>query len=107
MDLQLVYMTFGSKDEARRIAKSLVESRLAACANIIDNMNSFYFWKGELQDDTETILIAKTTGQKVKPLIDAVKSAHSYDLPCMVTLPISGGYPPFLKWIEDETGQSG
>ena len=76
---------------------------MAACVNIIDNMQSMYWWEGEIQDDREVILIAKTREPLVPELIEKVKSIHSYDCPCVVSLPISDGNKAFLKWIEDET----
>jgi len=96
-------MTAGSKDEARKIAKELVISRLAACVNILDNMNSFYMWQGKVQDDTEIVMIAKTTEDRVPALIEKVKSLHSYDCPCIVSIPVSGGNQAFLDWIAEET----
>jgi periplasmic divalent cation tolerance protein len=102
MDINLVYMTAATKEEARRIGKELVESRLAACVNIIDNMNSIYMWEGELQDDNEVIFIAKTREDLVSELTEKVKSMHSYSCPCIVCLPISDGYPPFLNWVATE-----
>lgn len=95
-------MTAGSKDEARKIGKELVASRLAACVNIIDNMNSFYQWDGEIQDDTEVIMIAKTTEDRIPYLVEKVKSMHSYECPCIVSLPVLGGYQPYLDWIAGE-----
>ncbi|MGD9193603.1 MAG: divalent-cation tolerance protein CutA, partial [Desulfobacterales bacterium] len=65
MQINFVYMTAGNKDEARNIGKALVSSKLAACVNILDNMNSFYMWDGELQDDNEVVMIAKTTQDRV------------------------------------------
>jgi periplasmic divalent cation tolerance protein len=103
MNLTLVYITAGDKDEARRIGQELVESRLAACVNIVDGMNSMYWWQGELQDETEAVLIAKTKESLVPELIERVKSMHSYDCPCVVSLPILDGNADFLKWVEDET----
>jgi periplasmic divalent cation tolerance protein len=103
MDLRMVYMTAGALEEARRIARELVESRLAACANIIDGMKSFYWWEGKIQEDQETVIIAKTRTALVPRLIEKVKSLHSYTVPCIVTLPILDGYPPFLNWVNDET----
>jgi periplasmic divalent cation tolerance protein len=105
MDLRMVYMTAGGLEEARRIARELVESRLAACVNIIDGMNSFYWWEGKIQDDKETVLIAKTKVALVPSLIEKVKSLHSYTVPCIVTLPILEGHAPFLKWVNEETGE--
>ncbi len=103
MKANLIYITAGSMDEARAIAKGLVSNRLAACANIIDNMNSLYWWNGEVQDDREVILIAKTVESLVPELIDKVKSMHSYECPCIVSLPIIDGNPAFLEWIAKET----
>ena len=90
-------------DEAKAIGKELVSSRLAACVNIIDNMHSMYWWDGEIQDDREVILLAKTKEPLVPELIEKVKSIHSYDCPCVVSLPISEGNKAFLEWIVDET----
>lgn len=103
MNLNLVYITAGDKDEARRIGRELLESRLAACVNIVDGMNSMYWWQGELQDETEAVLIAKTKESLVPELIEKVKSVHSYDCPCVVSVPILDGNADFLKWIEAET----
>jgi periplasmic divalent cation tolerance protein len=103
MEIYMIYITASSKDEARTIGRELVLSKLAACANIFDNMNSFYYWDGKLQDDTEAVLIAKTTKERVPQLIDKVKSLHSYECPCIVTLPVAGGNPAFLNWVVAET----
>jgi len=103
MKANLIYITAGSMEEARTIAKELVSNRLAACANIIDNMNSLYWWNGEVQDEREVILIAKTVESLVPELIDTVKSMHSYECPCIVSLPIMDGNPDFLEWIAQET----
>ena len=102
MNINFIYMTVGSKEEARKIGKALVTARLAACVNILDQMNSFYMWDGEIQDDTEVVMIAKTTEERVPDLIEKVKALHSYDCPCMVSLPVAGGHQPFLDWIAEE-----
>ena len=98
----LVYMTVGSKAEAVAIGNELVSHRLAACVNIIDQMNSIYRWDGELQYDTEVVMIAKTTSSNVPELIEIVKANHSYECPCIVSVPITGGNPAFLNWIAEE-----
>ena len=102
MNINFIYMTVGSKDEARKIGKELVTSKLAACVNILDNMNSFYMWEGEIQDDKEVVMIAKTTENRVPELVEKVKSLHSYDCPCIVSLPVMSGNQPFLDWIAEE-----
>ncbi len=102
MKVNLIYMTAGSREEARKIGKELVISRLAACVNIWDNMNSFYMWQGKVQDDTEVVMIAKTAENRVPALVEKVKSLHSYECPCIVSIPISGGNQTFLDWIAEE-----
>jgi periplasmic divalent cation tolerance protein len=102
MPVHFVYMTASSIAEARKIGKTLVEGRLAACVNILDNMQSIYRWEEKIQQDTEVVIIAKTTDDLVSALIDQVKLLHSYDCPCIVSLPISDGYPPFLDWVQAE-----
>ncbi len=99
MTINLVYMTAGTKAEAETIGSALVKSKLAACVNIIDQMNSIYMWEGGLQQDAEVILIAKTTEKHVPDLINTVKALHSYDCPCIVSLPVSDGNPAFLDWV--------
>ena len=69
----------------------------------IDNINSIYWWDGEIQDDREVVLIAKTKASLVSEVIEKVKSIHSYDCPCIVSLPILDGNKPFLEWVGDET----
>jgi periplasmic divalent cation tolerance protein len=99
VDLNVVYMTFGNKKEARSIGKILVEERLVACVNIIDSVNSLYIWQDKLQDDQEVIMIAKTASDRMEMVIERVKALHSYECPCIVGLQISAGNPEFLNWI--------
>jgi periplasmic divalent cation tolerance protein len=103
MKFNLVYITAKDKEEAKKIGHELVKERLAACVNIIDQMNSMYWWQGEIQYDTETILIAKTKESLVEALIAKVKSLHSYSCPCIVSLPILDGNKEYLAWLEKET----
>ncbi len=100
----LVYMTAGDRAEAVRIGRVLVEERLAACANVLNGMTSIYRWQGEVCEDGEAVLIAKTTEAQADALTERVKALHSYDCPCVVTLPVAGGNPAFLEWIAEQTG---
>ncbi len=102
MKVNFIYMTAGSKDEAQKIGSELVISKLAACVNILENMNSIYMWQGKIQNDSEVVMIAKTTEARVPELVEKVKSLHSYDCPCIVSLPVSGGHQDFLDWIQKE-----
>ncbi len=107
MEFRLVYMTAASRDEAKKIGRALVEERLAACANIIDGMDSVYWWQGKLTEDRETVLIAKTRAELVPALTERVKALHSYTLPCVVALPLVGGNPAYMGWLEAETARPG
>ena len=99
----LVYMTAGSPEEARRIGRELVEARLAACVNVIENMTSIYWWNGSVEEGAEAVLIAKTEAARIDALTERVKALHSYDCPCVVALPIVAGNSDFLNWIAAET----
>jgi len=99
MPVRFIYMTAGSQEEAARIGRELVSSRLAACVNIIPQMRSIYAWEGRLQEDAEVVMIAKTTAARSAELIAKVKSLHSYAVPCIVGLAVEDGYPPFLEWV--------
>ncbi len=99
----MVYMTAADEDEAARIGRALVEARLAACVNIIPGMRSFYRWQGEVRDDREVVMIAKSRRTLVDALVARVKELHGYECPCVVALPIEGGNRDFLDWIAAET----
>jgi periplasmic divalent cation tolerance protein len=101
---KLVYMTAENQEEAHSIASVLIAEKLAACVNIFADMNAVFMWKGEVQKEKETAFVAKTTADRIPDLIRRVKEVHSYECPCIVNLPIDGGNPEFLDWIESEIG---
>jgi periplasmic divalent cation tolerance protein len=94
-------MTAANLEEAQKIGRELVSSRLAACVNLFPHMNSIYIWDGKLQEDSEVVMIAKTTEARVADLITKVKSRHSYSCPCIVSLKVEDGYAPFLRWVDE------
>ena len=96
-------MTAGSIDEAKNIGRELIKQNLVACVNILENMTSIYKWEDKLEEGLEVVLIAKTRKTLMPKLIETVNSLHSYDCPCILELPIQGGNPKFLSWIETET----
>jgi periplasmic divalent cation tolerance protein len=100
----LVYVTTASRDEAMRISRALVEERLVACANIHGEIRSIYRWQGQVQEDAETVVILKTLAALIERVTDRIRALHSYDCPCVVAVPITGGNPDFLAWIGAETG---
>jgi periplasmic divalent cation tolerance protein len=100
--IQLLYITVKNREEARSIAAGLLARRLIACANIIGDIESLYHWQGELCDSQEVLLLAKTTEDKIPAVLDAVKTMHSYELPCIVAFPATNGLPAFLQWVAGE-----
>jgi periplasmic divalent cation tolerance protein len=103
MELRMLYITASSRDEAKKIGRGLVEDRLAACANVIDGMESIYWWQGKLTEDRETVLIVKTRADLVPAAIAKVRALHSYTVPCVVALPLLDGNPDYLDWLAAET----
>ncbi len=103
MSESFIYMTCASKEEAEIIGAALVEKRLAACVNLIDGMESMYWWEGKIEKGRETVLIAKTRTNRVIELTQCVKEMHSYDVPCVTAIPIEGGNGDYLNWIRSET----
>ena len=103
MKFQIIYITVSNKGEAEKIASVLLNQKLCACVNIIENVTSFFFWKDKIQKEKEVILLAKTTENLTKRLIETVKKKHSYSCPCVVSVPILDGNPDFLQWIQNST----
>lgn len=106
-NLRLLYITTTDREEARKIGRTLVEQDLAACANILDGMESIYKWDGELKNDSECVLIIKTHYSRVQKVTRLVKEMHSYDCPCVISLTITEdeGNTEYLNWIESTSKQ--
>jgi len=103
MSVKLIYATTSSKEEAEQIAETVVSEKLAACANIFDDITSIFEWEDKLCRENEAVLILKTSEERVDALTERIKQLHSYDCPCIVALPIEGGNPDFLSWIAKNT----
>lgn len=100
-DKIVVLVTCGSANEARRIARALVEARLAACGNIVEApVRSIYRWKGKVETAREYLLIVKSSRKRFAALEKAVKRLHSYDVPEIIALPIVVGSAGHLRWID-------
>jgi periplasmic divalent cation tolerance protein len=99
----IVYTTIDNIQDARKIAKTLVEEQLVACVNVIPNIESIYRWKGKVEEDNEFILIAKTVDDNIEKTIRRIKELHSYELPDIIVLPIIGGLKEYLDYIVNET----
>jgi len=87
-------------EEAERIGRTLVEKKLAACCSIIPRVVSIYEWEGKINSSEECQIIAKTTGGRLDALVAETKSLHSYDVPEIIALPIIGGLPAYLDWLD-------
>ncbi len=103
MQYLLVYVTAPDQDTARRIAKTALRERLAACANILEGAESLYWWQGALEEARESVCIFKTTEAAYPALEARLRELHPYETPCIVALPLVRGFDPFLRWIADET----
>jgi len=97
----IVLTTAGSQEEARKIARSLVERQLVACVNIVPQVESFYRWQGKVETANEWLLVIKTLEANFARVCDAIKDLHSYELPECIKLEISGGSQKYLEWIEE------
>ncbi|MDD1717746.1 MAG: divalent-cation tolerance protein CutA [Methanoregulaceae archaeon] len=100
----VVVLSTAPRDAAAGMAKTLVERRLAACVNIAA-VRSVYRWKGEACDEEEALMIVKTSPGRVSLLIAGIREIHPYDVPEVIVLPVTGGYLPYLEWVEAETGE--
>ena len=99
----IVYTTIDNIEDSRRIAYTLVEEQLVACVNIIPNIESFYNWKGEIHNDDEFLLLCKTTDENIKKTIERLKKLHSYELPAITVIPVTGGLQDYLDYIGNVT----
>ncbi|HLL13583.1 MAG TPA: divalent-cation tolerance protein CutA [Pyrinomonadaceae bacterium] len=95
----MVMMTAGSREEAARLAEMLVGARLAACVQILPEVESVYHWKGEVRRDPEVLLLAKTTQARFSLLEREVRALHSYETPEIIALPITDASAPYLEWL--------
>ena len=99
----VVMVTTSNESEAEKIAKQLVENKLAACVSIIPKMRSIYVWEDEIRDDEEFLMIIKTRGDLFDKVRDNIKSLHSYSVPEIISLPITHALDEYVSWINDVT----
>lgn len=102
MEPLVVLVTASSPDEATRLARALVDERLAACVNIVQGLRSIYRWEGRVEDAEEVLLVIKTGRHLLAALVERVRVLHSYTLPEVIALPITGGAAPYLEWLAGE-----
>ena len=107
MGYLIVLMTASDRDEARMLARTLVEERLAACCNVVDRVESIYRWEGRVEEASEAMLVIKTTTERFDALRERALALHSYDLPELIALPVSAGSPAYLDWLAGSVGERG
>jgi len=100
-DKLLVLTTAGSQSEARKIAQTLVERRLAACVNIVPRVQSIYKWEGKVEEAEEYLLLIKTVKLREEQVRAAIRELHSYELPESIAVSIESGSAEYLKWLSD------
>jgi periplasmic divalent cation tolerance protein len=103
-DKRIVLSTAGSEQEARKIAQSLVERRLAACVNIVPQIESVYRWQGKVESSREWLLIIKTTAERFADVRAAIAELHSYDVPECIAIKVEEGGREYLEWIGESVG---
>jgi periplasmic divalent cation tolerance protein len=103
-DYGVLLTTAPSRDEAARIAKLLIDEKLAACVQLLP-IESFYVWEGKTQNEAEVLLLAKTRTALFAPAIARIKQAHSYSVPQIVGMPFLAGFQPYLNWIDEVTAR--
>ena len=99
-----VYAVFGSRDEAARIARTVVEERLAACANILAPCHSVYRWQGAVETAEEVPALFKTRQELGEALVARIAALHSYEVPAVVLWPIRWADRSYADWVRDSTG---
>lgn len=101
MSMILVYITNPSVEEARKVARHLLEKKLIACANIFSGVESLYHWKGKIAEEEEVVLLGKTTEQNFEKVKSEVEGIHSYSVPCIIKIPASANRK-YLDWLKEE-----
>ena len=97
----MIYITTSGVEESKKIAKILLEERIVACCNIIPQIESLYWWKGEIEEDQESLLLTKTRSNLVDKVISRVEKIHTYDTPCALEIHIKKGSENYLDWLEN------
>jgi periplasmic divalent cation tolerance protein len=100
----ILVLSTASAENAEVIARSLVEEHLAACVNMTP-VRSMYYWQGEFSEDTEVMMVIKTMESRKIAVLNKIRELHTYELPEMIVIPVTGGFPPYLTWIGEETRQ--
>ncbi len=102
-DVRVVLVTCKDDDQAGRIARKLVEGKMAACVSLVPQIRSLYVWQGKLEEAKETLLVAKTQAHLVKRLEASIREDHTYECPEILSMPVDQGFEPYLSWVREST----
>lgn len=103
MEYIQVSMTVEKREDAERIGREAVKSRLAACVQIVGPISSIYWWKDRVEESGEWLCLLKTRKDLFDPLAQRLRTLHPYEVPEIVAVPLTAGTPDYLRWIEQET----
>jgi len=106
-DAIVIQCTASSRDEAHRIARALLEAKLAACVSLVGKVESHSWWQGAIESANEVLLLVKTTRERFDAVRAMIVANHSYEVPEIIALPVVAGHEPYLKWIEDSARDCG
>lgn len=104
-DKRVVLSSAGSKEEAHKIARALVERKHAACVNVVGPIDSVYRWQGSVEEAQEWLLVVKTAVEQFVHVKETIRELHSYDLPEIIEIPIESGSHEYLEWIAESVRQ--
>ena len=94
----LIYATFGDRENASAVARGIIEMKLGACVNLVDEVTSYFEWEGELCQERELVMLVKTLRRVEGEVISYISDNHNYDEPAILTLPVNGGAAGYLAW---------
>jgi periplasmic divalent cation tolerance protein len=100
MPYLIVFVTASNREEAVKIVRVLLEERLIACGNLVDGVSSFFWWKGEIEEETEVLVVMKSDDKRFKKLSERIVELHSYDVPEILAVPIVDCPPSYLDWLK-------
>lgn len=103
--ISVVYVTVPTLEFGKKLAREIIDEKLAACVNVVPQITSIYKWKDNIEEADEILLIIKTTSEAVPRLKDAVIKKHTYDVPEFVVLPVEQGHEPYMKWVEEQVSK--
>jgi periplasmic divalent cation tolerance protein len=103
--IAIIEVTAKDREQALAIGRTLVHERLAACVNVLDGATSIYEWNGQLCEEREAVLLAKTRHELVEAVIERVQQLHTYECPCIVSWDIAQGSAAYVKWVEEQTNR--